>query len=409
MTLSLRNPLPALIAAFAIAAATFALLNRPAADTGPTRTAGANELVLQADKLIQRVRETGDVSYFKHADALLAKARELEPRNSAVYTGLGTIALARHDFAGGLEHGLRARELAPDTAKPLGVVVDGQVELGRYRDAERTLQTMLDEKPNLAAYARASYLRELRGDLPGAVSAMRLAVAASGGPEGAAYVRSLLGDLEFARGRLAAARTAYRQALLRVPGHIAASVGLARVAGARGQYEESVRRVRAVAAVGASPETLVALGEAEHAAGHPQAAATHFDQARAEERKRAARGENTDTELALLEADHGSPALAVELGRRGWRNGPSVRSANALGWALTRAGRPHAGLVWARRALRLGSRDPLFLYHAGIAARNSGNVGAARRWLRASLALNPRFSPLHSPRARRALRQLRGH
>jgi hypothetical protein len=161
-----------------------------------------------------------------------------------------------------------------------------------------------------------------------------------------------------------------------------------------------------VVADGASPETLVALGEAEHAAGHESAAAAHFDKARAEERARAAGGENTDTELALLEADHGSPTLAVELGRGGWRNGPNVRSANALGWALTRAGRPHAGLVWARRALRLGSRDPLFLYHAGIAARNSGNVTAARRWLRASLASHPRFSPLHAPRARRALRQL---
>ena len=73
----------------------------------------------------------------------------MEPRNSAVYTELGTIALARHDFRGGLEYGLKARRLAPDTVKPLGVIVDGQVELGRYDDAARTLQTMLDEKPNL--------------------------------------------------------------------------------------------------------------------------------------------------------------------------------------------------------------------------------------------------------------------
>ena len=150
------------------------------------------------------------------------------------------------------------------------------------------------------------------------------------------------------------------------------------------------------------------LGETELAAGQVKSGTAHLDAARAAERARAAGGENTDTELALLEADHGSPAVAVKLGRSGWRNAPNVRSANALGWALTRSGRPRAGLVWARRALKLGSADPLFLYHAGIAARRAGETGAARRWLSAALASNPRFSPLHAPRARAALRQLRG-
>jgi hypothetical protein len=46
-----------------------------------------------------------------------------------------------------------------------------------------------------------------------------------------------------------------------------------------------------------------------------------------------------------------------------------VRSADALGRALTRAGRPAEGLRWARRALRLGSRDASYLLHAGLAAR----------------------------------------
>ena len=43
---------------------------------------------------------------------------------------------------------------------------------------------MIDRRPNLAGYARVSYVRELRGDLPGAVEAMRLAVAAGGPARG---------------------------------------------------------------------------------------------------------------------------------------------------------------------------------------------------------------------------------
>jgi Tfp pilus assembly protein PilF len=46
----------------------------------------------------------------------------------------------------------------------------------------------------------------------------------------------------------------------------------------------------------------------------------------------------------------------------------------------------------------------MFLYHAGMAARAAGERGAARSYLERALALNPHFSPLYAPRARRALR-----
>ena len=92
------------------------------------------------------------------------------------------------------------------------------------------------------------------------------------------------------------------------------------------------------------------------------------------------------------------------LARRAWANAPSVRSADAIEWALTSAGRPHEALGWSQRALRLGSRDPMFLYHAGMTARAAGRTAQARTLLERALALNPRFSPLYAPRAGRALR-----
>ncbi len=83
-----------------------------------------------------------------------------------------------------------------------------------------------------------------------------------------------------------------------------------------------------------------------------------------------------------------------------------MRSADALGWALTRAGRPEEGLGYAQRALRLGSRDATWLYHAGIAARDAGRPAAARRYLTRALA-GDALSPLHARDARAALRGLR--
>ena len=47
--------------------------------------------------------------------------------------------------------------MAPDLARPLTVVADAQIELGRYGDAGRSIQRLLDTKPGLASYSRASY------------------------------------------------------------------------------------------------------------------------------------------------------------------------------------------------------------------------------------------------------------
>jgi hypothetical protein len=113
---------------------------------------------------------------------------------------------------------------------------------------------------------------------------------------------------------------------------------------------------------------------------------------RAEQRLLAAAGVDTDAEMALFEADHGAARRAVARARRAWRTAPSVRSADVLGWALVRSGHPRQGLVWARRALALGSRDPMFLAHAGLAARAAGDRADAARWLtaaRRSIALPP--------------------
>ena len=71
----------------------------------------------------------------------------------------------------------------------------------------------------------------------------------------------------------------------------------------------------------------------------------------------------------MFEADHGNPEFAVKKAEEAYAFAPSVRAADALGWALTKAGRPERGSRFAERALRLGSRDPLYLYHAGIAAK----------------------------------------
>jgi tetratricopeptide (TPR) repeat protein len=357
---------------------------------------------------LQKVRETADFGFYRRAELAFSRSLAVKPRNPAALVGMGTLALARHDFRAGLRYGRQAHEAAPDVVLPYGVIVDALTELGRFPAAERTLQHMVDLKPNLSSYARVSYLRELHGDLGGALEAMRLAVSAGGqAPENVAYVQTLLGNLQFARGKLSEADRSYRQALASYPRYAAADAGRARVQAWRGDLEGSIHRYRDVTTRLPLPEYLVGLGETELAARRPSAARRDFGTVRIEMRLIGRSGVNTDAELALFEANHGDPGRGVRLARRAWVAAPSVRSADALGWALTAAGHPRAGLAWAHRALRLGSRDPLFLYHAGIAARAAGQRGQARALLSRALEHGPGFSPLHGPRAERALRSLR--
>jgi tetratricopeptide (TPR) repeat protein len=304
--------------------------------------------------------------------------------------GAGTLAGLRHEFREQLRLGREAQRLDAGLAA-LPVIADAQVELGRYGAAVRTVQRLLDVKPNLTSYARASYLRELSGDTAGAIHAMRLAASAGGAPENVAYVETLRGDLELQRGRVGAARRAYISALRSLPGFPGGIVGLARADAAGGDLGRAAVRLRRAAERLPLTTTLTLLGAVEAAAGRTAAAETAFATARAQRQLYRAAATAPDAEAVLFEADYGSAQQAVSLGRQVWRRAPSVRSADALGWALTKAGRPLAGGHWARRALALGSRDPLFRFHAGMAANAAGRSGASdlRLALRGRALLTP--------------------
>jgi tetratricopeptide (TPR) repeat protein len=368
----------------------------------------AQTYALLGDAYYQRARETGDPSYYSRADGAFAAALDRDPRNATAATGQATLALARHDFHGGLELARRAHGLAPDLASPYAPLADAQIELGRYGAAADTLNRLVRLKPNLTAYARISYYRELHGDLPGALQAMRLAVSAgAGGAEGEAYVQSLLGKLEADSGRYGAAERAYREALAIDPGYPPAEAGLAGTEAGRGDFASAIPRYGDVVDRLPLPEYAIALGEAEEAAGRDAAARRDYGLVGAEIKLLRANGVNTDVDLALFEANHGKPGRAVALGRQAWQEAPSVRSADAYSWALYSAGRIGPASRFSREAMRLGSRDPSFLYHAGMIARASGRDGPALDLLSRLVAQSPRFSPLYAPRAERALEALR--
>jgi tetratricopeptide (TPR) repeat protein len=109
-----------------------------------------------------------------------------------------------------------------------------------------------------------------------------------------------------------------------------------------------------------------------------------------------ANGINTDLEIALFLADHDRTIEdAVSQARTVYEAQPgSIRAADALSWALYKAGNLQAGnldeaLTYSNEALRLGTQDPLLFFHAGMINIRLGNDEVAADHLARALKSTP--------------------
>jgi tetratricopeptide (TPR) repeat protein len=93
----------------------------------------------------------------------------------------------------------------------------------------------------------------------------------------------------------------------------------------------------------------------------------------------------------------------VEMARAEYAVRQDVYGADALAWALFKAGQIDEAAALSERALALGTRDALLLYHAGMIAARQGDHERARRLLNEALAINPGFDPLQATVARQTL------
>jgi len=358
---------------------------------------------------LQKAREVGDPSYYTRADSLLRQAHAATPDDADTLIGLSALAMARHEFEAGLDWGQQAVAASPAKAAGRGIVADAQVELGQYEDAVETVQQMVDLRPDQASYSRVSYVRELYGDIDGAIEAMRFAVqSGSPGTEGTEWTRVQLGHLHFNRGDLAGAEAAYLESLERLPGYVHARGGLARVAAARGDYDGAIARYVEATEALPLPELVIRLGEVYRAVGRTDDADRQDGLVRVLQQLNAANGVDTDLELALFDADRGTDLdTAIARARAQWETRRGVHVADVLGWALYRSGACQEADTFATQALRLGTRDALMLFHAGRIAECVGDRPRAARLLEDALAINPHFSLPYAAEARSALEALK--
>ena len=401
------SPAPALAdrvltgAAGGVAAETIARLE----DENRARPGDADVLVALGFAYQVRWRESADASYLPRSESALRGALRARPHDPNAVLGLGSLALIRHEFRNALRLGMRAKRLLPGSARPYGVIGDALVELGRYEEAFDAFDRMVSFRPNLASYARVAYARELTGDLEGAHEAMQLArEAAAGEPEPTAWSLVELSKLELTLGRRTQARRHVQQALEIFPGYPTARYELARVEIAAGRARAATAAAQQAAEAMPTTAAVALLGDLLERSGRARDARMQRATVQVIERLLRMNGVRVDLESAVYRADRGSePVETVALARRARAERPSIYGDDALGWALSRAGRCDEALAWSSRALRLGTKDPLLFFHRGYAEGCAGNSAARRTWYARALALNPEFSVRWAPVARAAL------
>lgn len=415
------DPIRAAIAAAGPAAAKQDALTRLVAGLSTGDTAGyvrklerhvaahphdADVLTLLGLSYQQRARETGDPTYYKLSGEALQRAANAGGQRPLIVQGQAALANTRHRFQDGLRLARLAISLAPDNASAYGALGDALVNLGRYRAGFKAYDRMTLLAPGIASYTRVASARELLGRRGAAAEVDKLALQTGDSivPEHVAWTMVQLGNVRFNTGRLDQAEAAYRRALARLPGYVHAEAGLARVEASEGRYRIAIKRLRRAVQVLPVPAYVIMLGDVLHASGDDKAARREYALVRAIERLFAANGVRTELQTALFDLDHRhNVSDALERARIAYASAPGIYAEDALAWGLFRTGRCEAARSHSAHALRLGTRDALLVFHRAMIERCLGSP-SARSWFRRALALNPHFSFLWAPVARKALR-----
>jgi len=358
---------------------------------------------------VEQARVTADPSYYPRAEGALHKSLDLnDSANDVALTGMGALSNARHEFTAAADWARQALVVNTSSATTYGVLADALTQLGDYAGATEAVQQMLNLRPGIPSFTRASYDLELHGNIEGARNALQQALDTAFSPSDVAFCRTYLGQLSFSQGDLDGAAEHYAAGLQVAPDEPSLLIGQARVAAARGEEQAALEGYGTVVNLRPLPDYLVEFGAYLMSLGRTEEADAQFALFETTLLLFQGNGVRDSLTLALVEADHGDPVAAVAAAEEERAQRENIDSADALAWALHSAGRDADALPYAEQATGIGGRNALFLYHRGIIEQALGLTEQARQSLDAALDTNPYFSPLQAPLAKEALAALGG-
>jgi tetratricopeptide (TPR) repeat protein len=356
---------------------------------------------------VQQAKITVNSDFYPKAQGSFEKSLSInDVDNFLAYAGLSALASARHDFATAEAQARKGLTLNSSSAVLYGALGDALVQLGRYSEADAAIDKMVSLRPDTSSYSRQSYLRELRGDIDGARTLMKMALDVAPTPSDRAFALYYLGELDFNNGDANAALGRYRQALSASPTDIQALAGKAKAEAALGQHLTAIDDYTAVVSRAPEPGVVLEFGIFLESIGRTAEAQTQYQVVETTQELFAANGVEPDATMTLFSIDRGQPVAALSSAERGIATRPFFVMHDAYSWALHANGRDREALVEVQKALALGTRSAITHYHAGMINLSLGNAVAARTELTTALSINPFFDPLAAPLARQTLTTL---
>lgn len=194
-------------------------------------------------------RITGAFDYYLNAAFdvldLLDDMGDLDPEVEFRKLAYGaSMELTKHQFQKAKDLGEEAVKINPHNSFGYGILVDANVELGYYDQAVQMADKMVSIRPDLRSYSRVSYLREIHGDMDGAIEAMNMAVQAGyPGFEETSWAKVHLATLCAKSGRSEEAKAIYAQTLEERTNFAPAHAGMAEVLLHEGQWESATQHI----------------------------------------------------------------------------------------------------------------------------------------------------------------------
>nr|WP_280882028.1 tetratricopeptide repeat protein [Streptomyces pseudovenezuelae] len=363
---------------------------------------------------VEQGRRTADATDYPRAEQALRTSLKVAAKGNDVKAdaldGMAALANARRDFRAARSWGEAALKVDAKRWTTYPLLLDAYTGLGDHKATQRTLDALLELRTGPAVMARAAGVYRDRGWREDAAATLSDAAAAASTPAERAAWLERSGQLAWERGDLEDALRHFQEAVRVDPDQRTAQAGQGRTLAALGRTTEALNAYRVALARQPSPQYALELGELYDSLGLGQAARVQYDLLRARVREEAAGGVDDELVLGVFEADHGDPAAAVRRLRAEWRRQPGTAVADALGWALHRAGNDKEALRFATAATDKahggGVRSALYAYHRGMIERELELYAPARRRLQDALRINPHFSPLGAPLATAALAAL---
>jgi tetratricopeptide (TPR) repeat protein len=355
--------------------------------------------LLLAQAYMQEARVTGDHPYYDGAAMeLLEEVLQAEPENFEALCCKASLCLTQHHFAQGLGLAQQAQKINPHSGFVYGLLTDANVEMGHYDEAVKMADRMNQVRPDLPAYARVSYLREIYGDVPGAIQAMDMATKAGFiGLEQTEWTRVGLGHLYEVSGDTARARGYYLMALAARPGYAYALAGLGRMAAAKRDYPLAIsyyQKARVLVKDYAFSDELTDLyrlnGQHDEAKKMAEESIAMLSDAAKEADENEAMGHYADRELAYAYLKTNELDKALEHAKIEYARRPDNIDVNeTMAWVLYKRGDYAEAQKYMQVARRTGSKNPVLLGRAGLILTKLGKTAEGQALLEKSLQTAP--------------------